>query len=96
LPIERTKIQGGVAVRIRTRNPWVLVLLLLTGTVIGSFLGQYLGQFLPFLQSSFPIGIKEPLFLDLGFLSLVFGFMININIASVLGLIIAILVFVRI
>ncbi|HZX46239.1 MAG TPA: DUF4321 domain-containing protein [Clostridia bacterium] len=82
--------------RIRTRNPWVLVLLLITGAVIGSFFGQYLSQFFPFLRSSYPIGIKEPLFLDLGFLSLVLGFVININIASVLGLIIAMLVFIRI
>ena len=82
--------------RIKTRNAWVLALLLITGAVIGSFLGQYLSQFLPFLKSSYPVGIKEPLFLDLGFMSLVLGFVININIASVLGLITAMLVFMKI
>jgi len=83
-------------VRIRTRNPWVLLLLLLTGAVIGGFLGQYLNQFFPFLQHNYPVGIREPLFLDLGFLSLIFGFVVNINVAGVLGLIIAILIFLKI
>ncbi len=82
--------------RIKTRNPWVLVLLLLTGAIIGGFLGQYLGQFFPFLQHNFPIGIKEPLFLDLGILSLVFGFVININVAGVIGLMLAVIMFQRI
>lgn len=82
--------------RIRTRNPWVLLLLLLTGAVIGGFLGQYLSQFFPFLQHNYPVGIREPLFLDLGFLSLIFGFVVNINVAGVLGLIIAIFIFLKI
>ncbi len=82
--------------RIRTRNPWVLVLLLITGAIIGGFLGQYLSQFFPFLQNNFPIGIKDPFFLDIGVLSLVFGFVVNINVAGVLGLILAVLVFLKI
>ncbi|MGI6704147.1 MAG: DUF4321 domain-containing protein [Clostridia bacterium] len=82
--------------RIRTRNPWVLLLLLLTGAIIGAFLGHYLSQFFPFLQHNYPIGIKEPLFLDLGFLSFIFGFVVNINVAGVLGLIIAIFIFLKI
>lgn len=82
--------------RNRTRNPWILVLLLATGAVLGGFLGQYLGQYLPLLQYNYPLGIKEPLFLDLGIFSLIFGFVININIAGVLGLILAVLIFSKI
>lgn len=81
--------------RIKTRNPWILVLLLLTGAVIGGFLGQFLSQYLPFLQHSFPIGIKDPLFFDIGVFSLVFGFIININVAGVLGLLLAVLIFMK-
>lgn len=79
--------------RVRTKNQWVLLALLLAGAVIGGFLGHYLGQFFPFMQHNYPIGIREPLYLDLGFLSLIFGFVININVAGVLGLIIAIFIF---
>lgn len=82
--------------RNRTRNPWILVLLLATGAILGGFLGQYLSQYLPFLKYNYPLGIKEPLFLDLGIFSMIFGFVININIAGVLGLILAILIFSRI
>lgn len=81
--------------RSRYKSPWILVLLLATGVVIGSFLGQYLSQYLPFLEFSYPLGIREPLFLDLGILSLIFGFVININIAGVIGLILAIIIFNR-
>lgn len=81
--------------RVKTKNPWVLVLLLAVGAVIGGFLGQYLGRYLPFLQYNYPIGIKEPFFLDLGVFSMVFGLVLNINIASVLGIIIALLLFSR-
>jgi len=82
-------------VRNRYKSPWILVLLLATGAVIGSFLGQYFSQFLPFLEYSYPLGIREPLFLDLGIFSLIFGFVININIAGVIGLILAIFIFGR-
>ncbi len=82
--------------RNRTRNPWILLLLLATGAVIGSFLGSYLSQFLPFLKYSYPLGIREPLYLDLGIFSLIFGFVININIAGIIGLILAIMIFNRI
>ncbi len=82
--------------RLRARNPWVLLVLLLTGAVIGGFLGQYLSQYFPFLQYNYPIGIREPFFLDLGFLSIIFGFVVNINVAGMIGLIVAVLVFFRI
>lgn len=82
--------------RLRTRNPWVVLLILLAGTILGSFFGQYLSGFFPFLQYNYPIGIREPFSLDLGFLSLIFGFVININVAGALGLIIAIFVILKI
>lgn len=81
--------------RVKTRNPWVLLLLLTAGAIIGGFLGQYLGQYVPFLQHNFPIGIKDPFFLDIGILSIVFGFIININVAGVIGLILAVLIFLK-
>ena len=81
--------------RSRYKSPWILVLLLATGAVIGSFLGEYLSQFLPFLEYSYPLGIREPLYLDLGIFSLTFGLLINLNIAGVIDLILAILIFGR-
>lgn len=82
-------------VRGRVKSPWILVLLLATGAVIGGFLGEYLSNFIPFLKYSYPLGIREPLYLDLGVFSLIFGFVINLNIAGVIGLLLAILIFGR-
>ena len=70
---------------------WTFVVLVLIGFVIGRFIGTYFdGTFLNYGQS---FGLSEPVILDMGFFILTFGLKIQINIASVIGVIISLIVY---
>ena len=71
------------------RINWVLVVLVLIGFVIGRFIGTY-GTFLNYGQN---FGLSSPVELNLGFIILTFGLEFNITIASVIGVIIAFVVY---
>lgn len=73
------------------KNGWVLTLLVLVGFVLGRFIGTlFEGTFLNYGQS---FGLSSPMVLDLGFIILTFGLTIQITIASVIGVVIALLVY---
>lgn len=70
---------------------WTFIVLVLIGFVIGRFIGTYFeGTFLNYGQA---FGLSEPVSLDLGFILLTFGLKIQINIASVIGVIIALIIY---
>lgn len=70
---------------------WTLIILVLIGFVIGNFIGTYFaGTWLDFGRS---FGLTNPVVLDMGFIILTFGLTININIASVLGVVIALVIY---
>lgn len=79
---------------------WVLLLLLLSGVVIGSFIG-YLTKdisWLSWLDYGMEFGIGSSsgsgaLFVNLGVITLTIGMTIKISIASILGVVIAFLVY---
>ena len=59
--------------------------------MIGRFIGTYFsGSFLNYGQT---FGLSSPIVLDLGFIILTFGLQIQITIASVIGVAIALLVY---
>lgn len=79
--------------RSRTRNPWVLFLLLITGIVIGGIIGDLLSDKIPILAYNYAIGLKSPIHLDLRVIDLTFGLALDISIASVIGLIISVFIY---
>ncbi len=78
----------------KSRNPWLLLLLLLVGLVIGGVIGDIFQDTFSLLSYSKTIGL-EPTTLDLNIIKLSFGFLMKINLASVIGLIISIIIFTR-
>lgn len=73
------------------KNTWALFLLLLAGIVLGSFLAQ-LTEGVPslsWLSFGKTFGLDSPIVLDLGILVLTFGLKIKFTIASILGIVIA-------
>ena len=73
------------------KGNWLPVLLVLVGFVIGRSIGSYFdGSFLNYGQS---FGLSSPIVLDLGFFVLTFGLTIHITIASVIGVVIALVVY---
>ena len=79
----------------RDKNIWMLLLFVLSGLVIGGLLGELAGNvdFLWWLSYGQSFGFDTPVSLNLNIVQITFGLMFKINIASIIGLIIAILVY---
>ena len=71
------------------------LLFVLCGVVIGGFIGKYLGNlpYFSWLNFGDTFGMSQPLVLDLGIIALTFGLNITINIAGIIGVVIAIIIF---
>ena len=70
---------------------WILVIVILIGFVIGRFIGTFFAS--SFLNYGQTFGLSNPVELNLGFIILTFGFQIQITISSVLGVILALVVY---
>ena len=79
----------------RDKNAWIVILFIFAGLVIGGLLGQVASQvdWLSWLAYGQTFGIQNPFVLDMNVLSLTFAFSIQINIASIIGLTIAIFLY---
>ena len=74
-----------------SKNNWACFLLILAGIVIGGFIGSVLPvDWLNYGQS---FGLTEPVMLDLGILCISFGLSIKITVASIIGIILAIIIY---
>ncbi len=77
------------------KNNWALFLLLLCGIVIGGFIGsicENAGAF-SWLAYGQSFGMSAPVVLDFGIFVLTFGLTININIAAIIGVVIAVIIY---
>ena len=77
------------------KNTWILILFILSGLVIGGLLGELAGKvdFLWWLSYGQSFGLSSPVELDLSIVQISFGLMFKINISSIIGMIIAILIY---
>lgn len=77
------------------KNNWILLVILLCGIVLGGYLGTLAADVgaLRWLAYGKTFGLTSPVVLDLGILVFTFGLTITINIASIIGLIIGIIVY---
>ena len=79
----------------RSKNGWVLLIMLLSGIGLGGFIGMLTANVsgLSWLNYGQSFGLENPIVLDLGLLILTFGLTIHISIASILGVVIAIIIY---
>lgn len=78
-----------------SKNTWALFLLLLAGIVLGGFIG-YLTKdvsFLSWLNYGQEFGLKKPVVLNLGILVITFGLNIKITMASIIGVVAAVIIY---
>ncbi len=78
-----------------SKNTWALFLFVLTGIVLGGFIGM-LAEGVPalsWLGYGQAFGLEEPVILNLGILVLTFGLSIKITIASIIGVVLAIIIY---
>ncbi len=79
----------------RQRNSWILLLFLLAGIVLGGLIGELAGKidFLWWLGYGQTFGLTEPLVLNLEVVTLTFALQFKINIASIVGVALAIFLY---
>ncbi len=79
----------------RDKNIWLLLLFICAGLVIGGLLGQLAGQvdWLSWLSYGQSFGVEEPFVLDLNVIKITFALVVNINIASIIGMAIALFLY---
>lgn len=81
--------------RAANKNFWILLLLLLSGIVLGGFIGNMIGGIPGFSWLNFgqSFGLDNPLVLNLGILVITFGLSIKITMASIIGVALALLIY---
>ena len=79
----------------KEKNIWLLMVFLLSGLVLGGVLGQLAKSvdWLWWLAYGMDFGLQDPLVLDLTVLKITFGVAFNINIASIIGMTIAVFLY---
>jgi hypothetical protein len=80
---------------VANKNKWTLLLVLLCGVVLGGFIGQLCSgiSWLSWLAYGSVFGLTSPVVLDLGIIVLTFGITITINIASIIGIVVGIIIY---
>ena len=87
--------RGGIFKATRDKNIWILLIFILSGLVIGGLLGELASKvdFLWWLGYGQSFGLEEPLKLDLSIITITFALMLKINIASIIGMGLAIFIY---
>ncbi|MBQ6886957.1 MAG: DUF4321 domain-containing protein [Lachnospiraceae bacterium] len=73
------------------KNNWACFLLILAGIVIGGFIGNLFPS--TWLNYGQTFGLTNPLVLDLGILCVTFALTIKITIASIIGIVVALIIY---
>lgn len=79
----------------RYKNGWLLLLFILIGIVLGGLIGDVTAGIpsLDWLGYGNSFGLSSPLVLDLGVMVVTFALQIKITIASIIGVILAIIIY---
>ena len=79
----------------KEKNIWILLVFILSGIVIGGLLGELASKvdFLWWLGYGDSFGLTSPLELDLSVIKITFGLVFKINIASIMGMALAIFIY---
>lgn len=77
----------------KEKNFWIFLIFLLSGLVIGGLLGELANKvdWLWWLSYGQSFGLSIPVTLDLSVLKITFSCMIKINVASIIGIILAVI-----
>ena len=79
----------------RSKNSWVLLLMVSSGIVLGGFIGEAASgvPFLSWLNFGQSFGLSDPLVLNMGILVITFGLSIRITMASIIGVAVALIIY---
>lgn len=79
----------------KRKNCWVLLLLVLTGIVLGGFIGTMAEgiSWLSWLNFGQSFGFDSPLIINFGILVITFGLNIKITMASIIGVAVSLITY---
>ncbi len=79
----------------KEKNIWILLIFILSGLVLGGLLGEITKgvDWLWWLSYGESFGLSTPIELDLSVVQITFGLMFKMNVASILGMILAIFIY---
>ena len=79
----------------RDKNIWILLLFVLSGIVVGGLLGELAKtvDWLWWLGFGQEFGLENPISLNLSVITITFGLMFKINIASIIGMALALFIY---
>jgi len=79
----------------KEKNIWILLIFILSGLVVGGLLGEIASKvdFLWWLGYGQSFGLTSPIELDLSIIKITFALVFKINIASIIGLILAVFIY---
>ena len=82
----------------KDKNIWLLMVFILSGLVVGGLLGELAKSvdWLWWLAYGESFGLESPVTLDLNIIKISFGIMFKINIASIIGMALAIGIYRRV
>ena len=82
----------------RDKNIWLLLVFILSGLVIGGLLGKLAASvpWLWWLSFEQQFGLENPIVLDLNVIQITFGLMFKINVASIVGMLLAVFIYKKI
>lgn len=92
--IGKKRYDEGDAMRAKSNDRLVLLVLILVGAILGSLIGKALGGTFPVLKYGESIGV-DPFVVDLGVVVITFGFKLALNLAGIIGIILAFLLYRR-
>ncbi len=73
------------------KNSWACFLLILAGIVLGGFIGNLFPN--TWLNYGQTFGFSAPIVFDIGILCITFGLTLKVTIASILGIVVALMVY---
>ena len=79
----------------KRKSAWLLLIFILSVLVVGGLIGELTSKvsWLWWLSYSKSFGLETPLTLDLSVIKISFGLMIKMNLASIIGMLLALLVY---
>ena len=79
----------------KEKNIWILLIFILSGLVVGGLLGELAAKvdFLWWLSYGQDFGLSSPVVFDLSVLKITFAVSFKINIASIIGMTLAIFIY---
>ena len=79
----------------KDKNIWILIIFILSGLVIGGLIGELATRvdWLWWLSYGQTFGLSDPIVLNLSVVQITFALMFKISVASIIGMLLAIIIY---